>query len=560
MKRAVLGTLVAAMAALAVLAAPALAARSKCCVEHLHLAAGPYLVRPGANAILLDGGNSVPRPPGAGYMIKMSPNLRYALGRSGHLRCCGAIPFVNIIHLHHGVWLSDGALGAGETSGGPNFAGAGTYSGFYPFMATGEEKTKFILPPGFGYPVGTGDAWLFNYMIHNLTPVAAYVYVTYDIDWVPANTPLARSLTPVHPIWMDVQARHLYPVFNVLKGSGVNGRFTYPFMTQRAYAGMQYALNQFTVDHPGVLVGTAAHVHPGGLFGELDITRAGAHRHGGALPGIAPNSVRLFRSNARYWDPRGPISWDMAMQGTAPDWRPRIRTGDILSVSATYETRRASWYESMGIMVVWEAWNSQIGLDVFDGHRIRHPLAMTVRSLDPFSHGIDQHGYLTHGHLHENDEHGGSTFIGIPLSKIPDCAPGTNTVDIRHFVYNPGGFDASGKNLCIPTIKIGQAVTFVNQDAPADPGVSPIFPWTDPRYVTAIFHTVTDCQNPCGLDTGISYPLANGAVNFDSGQLGYGIPAKNTLSWTTPTNLKPGLYTYFCRIHPFMRGVFRVIG
>jgi plastocyanin len=79
-------------------------------------------------------------------------------------------------------------------------------------------------------------------------------------------------------------------------------------------------------------------------------------------------------------------------------------------------------------------------------------------------------------------------------------------------------------------------------------------------YVRSIFHTVTDCQNPCGLNTGISYPLANGPVNFDSGQLGFGTPASNTLTWSTPTGLKPGLYTYFCRIHPFMRGVFRVVG
>jgi len=29
-------------------------------------------------------------------------------------------------------------------------------------------------------------------------------------------------------------------------------------------------------------------------------------------------------------------------------------------------------------------------------------------------------------------------------------------------------------------------------------------------------------------------------------------------TWSTPKNLKTGTYTYFCRIHPFMRGAFRV--
>jgi plastocyanin len=32
------------------------------------------------------------------------------------------------------------------------------------------------------------------------------------------------------------------------------------------------------------------------------------------------------------------------------------------------------------------------------------------------------------------------------------------------------------------------------------------------------------------------------------------------VNWSTPANLPPGTYTFFCRIHPFMRGVFRVIG
>jgi hypothetical protein len=31
------------------------------------------------------------------------------------------------------------------------------------------------------------------------------------------------------------------------------------------------------------------------------------------------------------------------------------------------------------------------------------------------------------------------------------------------------------------------------------------------------------------------------------------------VTWQTPRNLAPGTYTYFCRIHPFMRGSFRVV-
>ena len=53
---------------------------------------------------------------------------------------------------------------------------------------------------------------------------------------------------------------------------------------------------------------------------------------------------------------------------------------------------------------------------------------------------------------------------------------------------------------------------------------------------------------------------------FDSGQLGYGpsfgaasfTSAANRNIWRTPRNLPRGTYAYFCRVHPFMRGAFRV--
>jgi hypothetical protein len=51
-------------------------------------------------------------------------------------------------------------------------------------------------------------------------------------------------------------------------------------------------------------------------------------------------------------------------------------------------------------------------------------------------------------------------------------------------------------------------------------------------------------------------------VRFDSGNLGYGPEgrpaATQRITWKTPKGLKPGTYTYFCRVHPFMRGAFRV--
>ena len=56
-----------------------------------------------------------------------------------------------------------------------------------------------------------------------------------------------------------------------------------------------------------------------------------------------------------------------------------------------------------------------------------------------------------------------------------------------------------------------------------------------------------------------AYPLAGGPNRFDSGQLALGwVPTANRITWNTPTHLKQGTYNYFCRVHPFMRGAFRV--
>jgi plastocyanin len=94
-------------------------------------------------------------------------------------------------------------------------------------------------------------------------------------------------------------------------------------------------------------------------------------------------------------------------------------------------------------------------------------------------------------------------------------------------------------------VKAGQAISFYNQDAPRDNG---------------IWHTITSCKAPCDQSTGVAYPLADADVQFDSGELGLGgAPTANRVDWAIPTDLDPGTYTYFCRIHPSMRGAFRVV-
>jgi len=262
---------------------------------------GPIHIAPGQNTIEIKPNQQRPQVPG--YILSFKPNLR---------RADGSVPRVDVVHLHHGVWAVN----------------------FRPIFAAGEEKTTVRYPDGFGYRYSPKDSWLMNYMIHNPTPNPETVSITYDVEFLPASAPAAKNITAVDTKWLDVEGGNIYRVFDAMRGNGgSDGRFTYPDEAPKAYAG-RGVRNRWVADRDATLVQTAGHLHPGGLYTDLNVTRGG-------------RTVRLFRSRAKYYEPAGAVSWDVSMGVTPPDWRVAIKKGDVLSVSGTYDTRRASWYESM---------------------------------------------------------------------------------------------------------------------------------------------------------------------------------------------------------------------
>ena len=475
---------------------------------------GPFEVKPGQNEI----GNRVftQKPKVDGWITRIRPDLTYTNGR---------VPGVDVIHLHHAVWLNQGRRDA-------------TWPGLPErFFAAGEEKTIVRFPRGYAYPYRASDSWFLNHMIHNLTPVPTRVYMVYEIDFIPRSSRRARGIRPVRPIWMDVENRSAYPVFDVEKGDGSGGRYTYPDDAPGAYAGRS-RLNEWVVDRDGVLVATVGHLHPGGLYNDLFVRRRGARiRRANCAAGRPARARRrcrrnaprgsgsrahLFRSRAKYFEPAGAVSWDVAMTHSRPGWRVNVRKGDVLSTHATYNSRRAAWWESMGIMFTY--------------------MADRGRGTNPFKRRLDFPGRPTHGHLPENDNHGGGPAILPNPGSLPDGAPVSGPVDIVNFRYALGDLSLPGEGARPPVVPRGQSITFRNTD--------------DPR---AIYHSLSSCKPPCNRATGIAYPIADGPVQFESGTLGSAVPpATGRLEWTTPPGLNPGTYTYFCRIHPFMRGAFRV--
>jgi plastocyanin len=451
-------------------------------VQHLHYRYGPLDITPGQN-LIQNSTFRIPQPTEDGWIVGFKPNLELPNGK---------VPPVDVLHLHHGVW----AVATRRDATAPLLPER--------FIAAGEEKTALELPDGYGYAYSPNDAWWLNYMIHNLTAKPFKVYITYDVDFVPTSSPKAATMKDVHPIWLDVQNGKIYPVFDVLKGCGTDGKYTYPDDDPSAPR-----VNTYTVPNDGVLVKTFGHLHPGGLYDTFSVSRDG-------------QTKSIFTSKAKYYEPAGAVSWDVSMTTSPDDWDVAVKQGDTLSISSTYDTKRASWYESMGLGVVW----------MYDG----------PGGNDPFTKTIDQKGVLTHGHLPENDNHGGKADTTYLDALKAPAGPSTSNIGIGSFEYASGDLSAKGGK--IPTVTEGQTITFDNFDAGQQ----------------NVWHSITACKEPCTGSTGVAYPLADADVQFDSGQLGTaGQPTAGRDTWSTPADLAPGTYTYFCRVHPFMRGAFRVV-
>jgi plastocyanin len=555
-RRRVSGALVAAVCALLASAAPAsadeaiLAAASypdmstyTCHTDAIPIQPGQNLNLYGAtktcpNALKISGpGDASVFAPGStaqGFITRFQPSM-VEIKPGGEL----VTPSVWDLHLHHVVWLSP--------SGGPTFA-------------SGEEKTIPKLPQGYGIKVGADATWGLNYMIHNLTAIGGReVYITWEIDWVPETSPARTDINPVDIAWMDVAGLpQIYPVFNAEKAFDTNGDGKYVFPdevpTDPSVPGYSERskiskAGSWTVPHPVTLVFGAGHLHPGGLYLNLQVARDGPDA--GTVDGDDPSEIKpLFQSDARYYEPAGAVSWDVSMKATRPDWRIKLKAGDTLSIDVTYDVRKSSWYESMGILPL--AFSASVddpaAKDPFDDEA-------AVRAM------YDEGGILTHGRLPENIDRKANKDLGLPdprkLRSKGRRVPKSG-IEISGFGYSDGGYSATRGFFPItamrpPVINPGQSVTFANLDA------LPSMSQDDQAW-----HTITSCSAPCNRGAGIGYPLAGGAINFDSGQLGYGTGLSSEVTagtgvYTTPPLTKPGkTYTYFCRIHPFMRGSIRV--
>jgi plastocyanin len=544
--------------------------------QRLRFSYGPITVKPGQNDVLVEP-VKIEKPLREGWITRFKPDL---------VRADGTVPPIEQVHLHHGTWLSVPDYGSG------------------PFFAAGEEKTIAPFPKGFGMHVRPSDQWLLLYMVHSAIQNPMEVYITYDVDFVPKAQGEQIGLKDAFPVWFDVRPSG-YPVFNVQRDfGGADGTCTWPAEKCAAFdpwgkefIGQGQPGNgkgtDWTFPKPGekmglvekfnggTIIGLGGHVHPGGLNNTIDLVRPGntvrvkqkvkskkKSKKGKKAKTktryvtVKKESARIYTGEAVYWDrkeptkPGGPpTSWDFSMTVTGlPTWGVHVKPGDIIRNNAIYDTTHQSTYENMGIVVSLFVPNDDKGQPQAPG--VDAFVTPLDDSKDCKSGGLQgkkkrvcDKGIVTHGHLAENDNFGGADGAWNARTGTP-----TDRVGIVDFLYEPG--DLSTISMTgVPTVKMGQELKFTNIDG------------------FAVYHTVTSCKFPCLGRTGTAFPLSDGAtskgraVDFDSSELGYGAPtigpAKQTLNWSLPVSRESGfepgeIVTYFCRIHPGMRGAFEV--
>ena len=113
-----------------------------------------------------------------------------------------------------------------------------------------------------------------NHMIHNITPSPTEVYITYELAFIPADSPRRRGSSGIETALLDTVGGFAYPVFDAKRGAGAasDRRFTYP-----DEAGDVPRLRGL-VPEDGAMVGTGGHLHPGGLWTDLSRRATAARR------------------------------------------------------------------------------------------------------------------------------------------------------------------------------------------------------------------------------------------------------------------------------------------
>jgi hypothetical protein len=483
--------------------------------EKLKFFYGPYVIPPGWDANRVD----LTLPLREGMVVSVEPGMRRVTD--------GTEPAHQVAHIHHAHWFS---FNPGSQTDNYTF-------GFTDwFFGNGDEETRANFEqrsaadphgPIYGGHIGPTEPQPMIYMLHNKTSSPMTVWIMLEVTFVHGSMEELNTLgdRPYNEVTGVLFGR----TFDVpRKPKSKDGTFETPEDDPRGVI-------EWTSPISGTLIGTGSHLHPGGLrvitenYGSKQ--RPCRSRGGGYGGTVLLKSDALWRKDVKF-------SEDFQMEVTHPAFRAPIHKGDRIRLSGIYENRRHAWYAVMthqGLYID----ESQPPKGRCKPYLVGKAAKKRPR-IDPTA-GVKNRSW---GH-HPTDKICGKRYGAPPCERpLADRGPGveTDTVTIANFQYQPGDRALSGRQRAPARIPQGSRLTFFNAD-----------------QLLNIRHSVTTCPWPCNGPYVANYPLPDGV--WDSGTLGFDIVdggSPNPFA-ATPANLKPGKYSYFCRIHPWMRGAFEVV-
>jgi plastocyanin len=549
--------------------------------QHLRLVFGPYTISPGVdrNQVTVD------VPFNTGFSRSVFPNLIDVE--------TGEEFTEQEAHIHHAHWFRISTDDQYEYYS----------SGLSWVFGTGEERTGGSLADResaeegwrYGIFVDGKTPQTLIFMIHNKTPRAITGYITLDVDFIYGTAAAIQAADPQH--------RPMHALRGVLTGT-TRDAVAAPVDDNSKFGVL---MKDYTSDFSGTLVGSASHMHPGGK--QVYVVNLGpkgsgaggflcglADLDGDGVPGTTLFVSRKFDHVPAVW----PYTEDYQMGGTQFGYRAPIHYSDVIRQYGVYDVDRTqtgigslptglfekdsngnpilgtldgrshAWYEAMSYTGMYsDTQNSPVPASVTSASQCTAqtfaPRLITANApnvatnpadLSPIVTNNPRDTMITHAWGHDdfvcgvpdpfrNDE----TY---PCDK-PDSwssRPRMGVVDSIHvanFVYSPGDLHSAVFGQ-IPQVRKGSTVRFVNEDV----GIG-------------VRHTFTSCAFPCNGDYVANYPMPDG--RFDTGKLGNldyvdgGLfQDDDTLPTKTLTiDLDPGLYTFYCSIHPWMRGALEVV-